>query len=399
MTIGMVVDNEFYGDPRVFNEAKALVQAGYRTKILCLNFGKHPPRETVQGIELVRAAMKRKTKQRLFALMNTLPLYHRFWKRQTLAFIRSEGIDVLHAHDLYMALSAGKAAREAGIPLVLDLHENYPAAVMGYNWAVRFPARLVVRPERWAKLEPHCLKLADRIVVLSAGFRDLLVKRYAFLRAGQFAVYPNVPDLKELLGYPVDPAILPEQGRFVMFYFGGIAERRGVFTCFEALRKLAGRYPQVLLLLIGPVDRADQKRFDGYMSDPLIRSHTRHYPWKDISSLPSYILASDVCLVPFRVSPQYESGVANKVFQYLLFGRPVIVSDCRPQVEVVERAKCGLVFESDNSDQLVECVTRLMDDPQAARDMGERGRKMVTEEFHTEVFKGNLIALYRSLEK
>src|ERR1700687_1329736 len=101
LTIGMVVDNEFYGDPRVYNEAKILVQAGYCVKILCLNFGTYTEREIVDGIELVRVPIVKKTKKRLAALMLTLPFYRWYWRKAISEFIASERIDVLHAHDLY----------------------------------------------------------------------------------------------------------------------------------------------------------------------------------------------------------------------------------------------------------------------------------------------------------
>src|SRR5664280_2397607 len=101
LTIGMVVDNEFFGDPRVYNEAKILVQAGHCVKILCLNFGKYPKRETFDGIELVRVPMVKKTKKRLSALILTVPFYRWFWRKAIANFIVSEKIDVVHAHDLY----------------------------------------------------------------------------------------------------------------------------------------------------------------------------------------------------------------------------------------------------------------------------------------------------------
>ncbi|MDZ7764217.1 MAG: hypothetical protein U5K00_07280 [Melioribacteraceae bacterium] len=40
----------------------------------------------------------------------------------------------------------------------------------------------------------------------------------------------------------------------LLFYFGVIAKRRGIFTLFDAMNKLVDNYPQIKLLLIGPVD-------------------------------------------------------------------------------------------------------------------------------------------------
>ena len=273
LTIGMVVDNEFYGDPRVYNEAKVLVQAGHSVKVLCLNFGKYPDRELVDGIEIVRVRMARKTKKRLSALMLTLPFYRWFWRKAIHQFIMNEQIEVLHVHDLYMARMAKEGISRNYVHLILDLHENYPAAIMGYNWATRFPACLLVRPWHWKKLEDEYLSYANKIILISNDFKTDLLNRFPYLNDNNLVVYPNVPDLNELLAYPVDTAIENKAGRFFLFYFGGIAERRGIFTCFEALKLLATKYPDITLLLIGPVDKADKSRFKHYMNDPSLVRH------------------------------------------------------------------------------------------------------------------------------
>ena len=399
LTIGMVVDNEFYGDPRVYNEAKVLVQAGYCVKVLCLNFGKYPEREKVDGIELVRVSMVQKTKKRLSALMLTLPFYRWFWRKAISVFIASEKIDVLHAHDLYMTRSAKEGIGDKAVHLVIDLHENYPAAIMGYNWAIRFPARLIVRPRRWKKLEGQYLRMADKIILISDDFKKDVLMRFPTLNEKKLVVYPNVPDLDELLAYPVEKNIIDKQGRFFVFYFGGIAERRGIFTCFEALKLLLQKYPSIILLLIGPVDKADQVRFDQYMNDPALAGNVIHYAWKDISLLPSYISISDVCLSPLIKNPQHESGIANKVFQYMLFERPVIVSDCRPQQEVIEREECGLVFENENAVDLAKKIEILFNEPALLNRMGTKGRQAALAKYHVGAFKQNLECLYAQFFK
>jgi glycosyltransferase involved in cell wall biosynthesis len=394
LTIGMVVDNEFYGDPRVYNEAKVLVKAGYKVKVLCFNFGSYPDREIVDGIEIVRVRMELKTKKRLSALMLTLPFYRWFWRKAIHQFILTEQIEVLHTHDLYMARMAYEGISRNYVHLVLDLHENYPAAIMGYNWATSFPARLIVRPWLWKKLEEKYLGYANKIILISEDFKKDILSRFPYLNEKNLVVYPNVPDLDELLAYPVDPAIEVKAGRFFLFYFGGIAERRGIFTCFEAMKLLVKKYPAITLLLVGPVDKADKVRFDHYMKDPLLAPHIIHYPWKDISTLPSYIAISDVCLSPLVKNPQHESGIANKVFQYMLFERPVIVSDCKPQQEVIEKEQCGLVFRNEDPSDLALQIETLYANPDLIQQMGTNGRQAALSKYHVGAFRQNLEALY-----
>ena len=50
----------------------------------------------------------------------------------------------------------------------------------------------------WRKKEKEYLGYANRIIVLSTDFRDLLKIRYPDLPEESFMVLPNVPDLSRL---------------------------------------------------------------------------------------------------------------------------------------------------------------------------------------------------------
>lgn len=397
MKIGMVVDNELYGDVRVLNEARFLSQQGYSVHVLCLTFGQLPQEETIDGIRVTRVPIRKNTKNKLFAVNNLLPAYDRWWKRHIRAFVERESIQVLHVHDLYLAHAAHSALRSKNIPLVLDLHENYPAAVMTYKWATQFPYNWLTRPTLWQKREQRYLGYARKIIVLSESYRDQLRQHYPDLRESDFVVYPNVPSLEEFNSYPVDDQILDKGKSFLLFYFGVIAERRGIFTSIEALRLLLQQGHDVKLLLIGRVDKDDQARFDACLSDPLLQPALIHYPWKDIQFLPSYVKASDVCLSPIFRNPQHESGVANKIFQYMLFERPLLVSDCFPQKRIVEEENCGLAFESQNAEDLAQKVVQLLENPELRREMGENGRLAVLRKYNLEKVGRNLLEMYREL--
>ncbi|MEA3503959.1 MAG: glycosyltransferase family 4 protein, partial [Bacteroidota bacterium] len=323
---------------------------------------------------------------------------HNFWTNRIDEFVSDFKIDTLHVHDLYMAKSGGAVKQKHDIKLVVDLHENYPAAVYGYKWAVKFPNCLFTMPWKWASFEKKYLKYADKIVVLSENFKKSLAEKYSYLKENQFAIYSNVPDIDRLLSYPIDKNILPKKkDEKIIFYFGFIAARRGVFTAFEALRLLLKRGVKVRLVVIGPVDKAEKSRFDKYLNDAELKQSITFFSWKDLSDLPSLVVASDVCVSPIVKNAQHESGVANKVFQYMLFERPIVVSDCKPQVDVVNEANCGAVFESENIVNLADVLQKIISNPEESKKMGERGRKLIFEKYNLKLMGQNLVEMYSSL--
>ena len=394
MRIGMILDNEYLVDARVPNEARYLAQQGHEVYVLCINFDNRLHFETVDGVNIVRFNMSRSRKNILFGMVNTFPRYDYIWERRIRKFIVEYKIEALHAHDLYMARATYCANRKFSLPITLDLHENYPDAVKGYTWANTFPRKLLARPEKWKKKEYRYLSYADNIVVLSDGFKQTLCEEYPDLAAKNFAVYSNVPDVDWLLSFPIIPDILEKEGHFILLYFGVIGVRRGMALCFEALKRLVPDIPETLLLLIGPVDRADRPLFDSYMNDTTVRAHTIHFPWKDISELPSYITISDVCISPAINSPQHHSGIGNKIYQYMLFGRPLVVTNSKPNMALVDETRCGLIFEDLNVDDLSEKIKTLYHHPEMREELGRNGRKAVIEKYNVEIAGKELENLY-----
>lgn len=394
----MILDNEFAGDLRVENEVTALQLAGHQVFVLCLNYGKKEKSEVFNGAKIIRIPLSKKIKDKLRFLNNTVfDIYSLFWASKIKSFATTNNIDVLHAHDLYMAESVIQANKKLKLATVLDLHENYPATLISYSWAKSFLGRLLVSSERWVKKERRYLPQFSNTILLSEQFRDVLSDRYPNIK-DKFHIYPNYPNVEKLMSFNVDEKILDTENSFIIFYFGAIAERRGVFTLLEALRILLKKSKSYKVLIIGPVDNADKPRLNNYLSEEELKDNIIQYNWKDAKYLPSYINASDVCTSPLIKNDQHESGIANKVFQYMLFEKPLIVSNCYPQQKVVEEENCGLVFESENASDLADKIEILYNDEILRKEMGINGKKAVLAKYNYEKASNNLVAMYKNIE-
>ncbi len=398
MNIGMVVDNELDGDVRVLNEARSLCGAGYSVYVLCLSKDGSYRREERDGFHVIRILKTKSWRNKAFFFVNLFPVFHWSWKKSITKFVKDYQIEVVHAHDLYMAKSAIEATEGTKTRCVIDLHENFPEAIKGYRWAMKFPNRIFTRPGRWKSFEKKYLPKAHRIVVLSENFRKQLLDRNEMLSERKTVIYSNVPDVEKLESYPVDKNILPEKrSSKVLFYFGGIARRRGIYTLITAHQKLLEKGYDVKLLLIGPVDKAERSRFLQAIASGVRSQTIVYHEWKEMTELPSYILSSDICFSPIVKNPQHESGIANKVFQYMLFERPVVVSNSKPQQEVVEQGQCGLSFLSEDASDLTEKTAWLLDHPEKAKEMGRNGRQLVKTTYNSKAMAKNLIEMYEKM--
>ncbi len=287
-----------------------------------------------------------------------------------------------------------RAARRSGIPLVADLHENWPAALRNYGYARRFPGRVLISPDRWARHERAILPRADRVVVVIEEARERVLG--LGIDPQRVVVVRNTVEVDEFQGFGIEEETLNRfRDRFVLSYLGGFERHRGIETAIEAMPQILRSIPSALLLLIGRgsteaalralaarLDVADRVIFEGF---------------RPFRTFPSYIAASQACLIPHLKNDHTDTTIPHKLFHYMLLGRPVVTSDCRPLRRIVEASGCGIVYASGDPAALAGAVSRLTDT--ALRDaMGEAGRRAVVDTYNWERDARTLIELYRGIE-
>ena len=133
MKIGMLLEAPFPPDLRVENEMQTLVAAGHEIVLFCLKHDKDQPDEQFDDkIFLCRKYLSRKVFNKIRTTVLRFPFYARLWTRFVSEY---NSLDAIHVHDLPLARVGQKLARKSGIPFILDLHENYPAAIQtwGHN--------------------------------------------------------------------------------------------------------------------------------------------------------------------------------------------------------------------------------------------------------------------------
>lgn len=105
-----------------------------------------------------------------------------------------------------------------------------------------------------------------------------------------------------------DPA-----NRKIIGYYGVIAE----WFDLDLVKQVAQSFPQHLILLIGS-DTVQAKKYFKGCSNVVLEGEVPY------ASLPYYLYAMDVCLLPFKVMPLTLATNPVKVYEYLSAGKPVV---------------------------------------------------------------------------
>lgn len=392
MRIGVVLDNEFDNDHRVQKQVRLLLQNGHEVFVLCFDFGNKY--KSYKNPVVSRISIKKKQKDALVILNTNFPFYETLWAKHIKKWIIQHKLEAIHAHDLYMAKPSKNAINKSGIPipLTLDLHENYPYAINSYQWATKGIRKYIVSPKKWHKKEAKYLKLADNIVVLSKPFKKDLQAKYTFLQNTPFFVHPNMPDLESFENFEAnDFKVDFSSNKPTLFYFGVVAKRRGIIDLLNWLIKILEDGLSFHTLIIGPTDKADSQEFQALLSNSILKDKITYIAWADVKYLPAYLNKIDVGLAPFEVNPQHDSGVANKLYQYMYGEIPILATACKAQKKLIEDANCGIIYNS--FEEFKAAIQKLVTNITYRKELGANGKKNLLKLYSEQADK-NFLDIY-----
>jgi len=97
------------------------------------------------------------------------------------------------------------------------------------------------------------------------------------------------------------------------------------------------------------------------------------------------------------VFPSLFEGMPGALIEAMAIGLPTVASDIDPIREVTEGVECGLLVPTRDADGLAAAIRRLLDDPEAARQMGGAGRQAFEERYTIDASVAAFLDLYRDL--
>lgn len=393
MRIGMILDAEFPPDPRVENEALSLVNAGFEVFLFCLTYSGQND-ENYQGIEVKRYSST-KLNYKLSALAYTIPLYTIRMRKKIQHFIRKNRIDVLHIHDIRIAAAAFQANVSFNLPVVLDLHDNYPEVMQFYPHLQKFPGKYIISRKKWKEKESEFIQKALKVITVSPEFVEDLKKRFPNME-GKFSLVPNTIRKAFYSNFTIEPEVISRfKSHFVLLYLGDTHVRRGLETAIRSLPLLITKIPRVKLVIVGrnTTDYILKK----LVADLNVETYVSFEGWQNMSLFQSYIEASEICISPLLRNKQHDIAYANKLFQYMSFGKPVLVSNAIAQRRLVQKTNSGLVHLENDEKDFANKVLELHANEELRKALGNRGKNFIENEFNWEETSKELINLYKNL--
>jgi glycosyltransferase involved in cell wall biosynthesis len=397
----MMLNAPYPADIRVKKESDALIAAGFEVHLLCLRKKGEEAEALFEGINVHRIHAGKNNYQLAFwdVLMSITFVHPRFLAAAS-GIIKSEGIRVVHIHDLPLCGTALKLKRSLGIKVVLDMHENYPEALRTWfkwkkNPLVRLKNQLFMNPTRWIRLEKIACEQSDRIIAVVDEMKARLVGDYA-LPADKITVVTNTED-KTFLSQKADGSIYGSlQGKFIIAYSGGIGPHRGVDVTIRAMALLKDE-KDIQFAIVGFGSAAVMANLRT-LAASLKLDNVHFLGYQPFSKFFAYMSQASVNVIPHLSNGHTDNTVPHKLFQGMMAGRPLLVSSSAPLKRYVESCRSGLVFRAGDDRDLAEKVRMLYKDTALSRQLGENGRRATIDgDLNWETTRQSLTSLYRTI--
>lgn len=155
-------------------------------------------------------------------------------------------------------------------------------------------------------------------------------------------------------------------------YIGTANFRYGSDLLLSAMEQVVAQYPSV------------QCRFITSKSDFLSNHPVRYASWLKIEShtfdqLPEIMKHATIGVIPLRQNSYNHLAVPVKLFDYMSFGLPMVVTNCDETSKLVRKLNVGVVVE-DNVDSLASGILQLLRNPPLAEQLGQNGYQAVQTE-------------------
>jgi glycosyltransferase involved in cell wall biosynthesis len=394
----MLLEGFFPPDIRIEKEARTLLKAGHEIFLLCQSREGMPREELVEGIKVFRVQLPEGFLWRKWNFYwFTLFLVDPFWRKHLTRIVEQERIEALHIHDLPMVKTGLSVTREFGIPLIADLHENYPAAIQIWDTNQNWKSRLANRIRRWEQVERFCVRRADKVITVVEEAKEHYVKDCG-IPSEKVTVIMNTEDPDYFCSLPVENEIVEKyQPHFTISYIGGFGPHRGVQTAIQAMPGILRDIPNARLLLVGAgsneTDLEELAKVKG-VEEAVEFAGQQPFPL-----VPSYIAASRVCLIPYIASAQTDASCPHKLFQYMAMGKPVIVSSMKSLGRIISETGAGLVYTAGDAEALAEAVVKLYRNNDLADKLGEAGKGAARGKYDWKGQEEALLKIYQDLWK
>jgi glycosyltransferase involved in cell wall biosynthesis len=384
-----IVRHREYGELALRREAESLRDAGHEVHVICLRQTGSARTDEIDGVRLHALPLSRVRGSKLryvvdylafflatIALMAVLQRRYRF------------GVVQVNTMPDFLVLCSWPA-KLMGAKVIAFMKEPTPEL-----------GEMKLGPGPWPRvlvwIEQAVLRYADLSITVTEDLKQAYVRRGA--DADRIRVVLNGPGAAQFPGAATDPGVVPGRepggdGSFTLLCHGAVEDRYGHDVVLRAVARARTELPGLRFRVTGEGPRLEGLRELTRQLD--LEDHVELLGWVSLEDLSEELRSADVGVVAQRSSPYSNLVHTNKMYEYILFGKPVIATRLDSISSYFPPDSIRYV-EPDDVESMAEAIIELARRPERREELVRNARALY-EEYRWERQAELLIAAHDEL--
>ncbi len=298
-------------------------------------------------------------------------LSYRKSRNRLIDILRREKPDIIHSNDLPTHQMTSDAARRVRVPIVC--HHRWIFEQSAIDWLNKFGA--------------------DHHLFVSRALMNTLSNASPRLQSNSRAVVydglpiPTSPEERDRRASRQQLNLDPD--RLLVLFAGQIIERKGVADLLQAWSRLEHWHDQADLVIVGDdLENHGAYRQEMELLARRIAGSARFVGFQ--KNVPTWLLASDVVLVPSHSEP-----LGNATLEAMAYARPVVGSNVGGIPEMIVDGVTGMLIPPHSPSDLASAVERILSDTSMRLQMGQAARQRCETLFSLDVHVASVLTEYR----
>ncbi|MEA3429493.1 MAG: glycosyltransferase family 4 protein [Thermodesulfobacteriota bacterium] len=277
------------------------------------------------------------------------------------------------------------------VPFVYDIQDLWPDTLAATGMMDNKAVLWLV--DKWCRfIYSH----AAKIVVLSPGFKEILIKRG--VPDHKIEVIYNWCEDSRIQTTGHNKALASELGmadRFNVVFAGTMGKAQALDAILEAAGLLCDKLPEIQFVFVGggiDVGRLKEKTIKQGLTNVRFLSRRPSSEIGDILNL------ADVLLVHLKDDPLFRITIPSKTQAYMAAGRPILMGVKGDAAALVKKAKVGLACTPEDPQDIADTVERFYNTPQQDLAlMGHNGKMFYEHELSLRIGARRFEKIFRSV--
>lgn len=295
--------------------------------------------------------------------------------------ILREKPDIVHTHSSKAGILGRLAARIAGVSHIV--HTPHGHVFYGHFG--------VCASKIFLWVEKIFSRFTDRMVALTDGEKKDYIKLSVCTSEKLFKIHSGV-DLKPFMhsnGKRVEKrrSLGLDQNGTVIGFVGWLLPIKGPAYLLKAMAHIWPDYPTASLVMVGKGELDVDLRAEALRMNA--NGRVKFMGWReDIHEI--------MPVFDLLVLPSLNEGMGRVLVEAMAAGKPVVASEVGGIPDLVKHGETGYLVRPADEKALARGIRRILDDPESARQMGQRGKEHCRQ-FSLEAMIEKLDNLYSDL--